>query len=170
MANTQYQGKEQDKKGWLALLLLLLGGAWALGRRGEPPPPGTASLEALSVEFHSPGDFFPGSWHTANVTLRNTGTAPASISDGNVTMNVIPDVGVFGLGGPFNPTIIAPGGQAVFTGALQISPLAVPGSGNVWTLRVVFDGMEFLAGPADAFMVEMPLFPQLALVPPVTFT
>ena len=166
--------QRKDDKGWLGLLGLLgaLGGlAWVIfGKKEEGPPPGGASLEALSVEFHSPGDFFPGSWHTAKVTLRNTGTAPASISDGNVVMNVTPDVGQFGLGGPFNPTIIQPGGQAVFTGSLQISPLAVPGSQNVWTLRVVFDSQELMAGPGDAFMVEVPLFPQLSLVPPVQFT
>ena len=166
------EGKKDDK-GWLGLLGLLglLGGvAWAaFGKKGPPPPPppGGPSLEALSVVFNSPGDFFPGSWHTARVTLKNSGTAPTAVG-GSGNINIIPDVGVIDLSSLLLMPI-APGATVEAIRDFSISPLAVPGSQNVWTLSINYDG-QTLQAQGDAFMVEMPPAPFLQLLPPVLFT
>ena len=157
--------KKRDRKG--LLVLLGLGGglvAWAMGKR----PVGGPSLEAVSVEFHSPGGFYPGTQHSAVVTIRNSGNANANIIADTMTL-------IYAFGGsepPFDvglPILIAAGQtvQNMLT-TFNIPGGALPGEGVSWQLTVQYDGYVLNAqGPA--FTVEAPLLPFLELVPPVSF-
>ena len=93
--------------------------------------------------------FTPGSQHTARVALRNSGTAPATLSQG-IQLTISPDVGVLVTA---QGAVIAPGGQGDWTIPFTISPAAQPGRQNTWSLSVPYDGLT-LTGSGDAFMVE----------------
>ena len=159
--------KKEDNKGLLGLLALLgLGGlAWAMGKKPSEMP----SLSTVSVEFHSPGGFYPGSQHKAVVTIRNSGNADAVGVSGTMTL-------IYSFGGsepPFDaglPSFIAAGQtvQNMLT-TFIIPGGALPGEGVSYQLAVQYDGYVLNAqGPA--FTVEAPLAPFLEQVGPPTFT
>ena len=99
--------------------------------------------------------FYPGSIHQVKVRVRNSGAAPTAVQAGNNSnINIIPDVGVVDL----SSLLLMPIAPGVTVAALRdftISPLAVPGSQNVWTLSINYDG-QALQAQGDAFMVEVP--------------
>ena len=99
-------------------------------------------------------NFSPGSSHQVRLRVRNVGTAPTAVG-GSGSINIIPDVGVVDLSSLLLLPI-APGVTVEAIRDFTISPLAVPGSQNVWTLSINYDG-QTLQAQGDAFMVEMPL-------------
>lgn len=172
MAIRRETGQRKDDKGWLGLLGLLglLGGlAWAaFGKKAEELPP-AAQLAAVSVEFRSPGEFYPGSRHEAVVTIRNSGNAAA---EGILSLITL----IYSFSGsepPFGaglPATIPAGATVVGQKAFFTIPAgALPGEGVSFQLAVQYDGYTLNAqGPA--FTVEAPLLPILELVSVPTFT
>ena len=156
---------EGKKAAGVAGLLALLW--WLFGKKEEPAP--GARLEALSVEFHSPGGFYPGSQHDAVVTIRNSGNADAVGVIGTMTLiySFSGSEPPFGIGLP--ATILA--GQTVqnVPTFFTIPGGALPGEGVSWQLAVQYDGY-ILNAQGAAFTVEAPLLPLLELVSPPTFT
>ena len=98
-------------------------------------------------------NFYAGSIHQVKLKVKNSGTAPTAVG-GSGNINIIPDVGVIDLSSLLLMPI-APGATVEAIRDFSISPLAVPGSQNVWTLSINYDG-QTLQAQGDAFMVEMP--------------
>ena len=152
-------GKKLAVGGGLLALLL-----WALGRKKAPGEP---SLGMISVEFHSPGGFYPGSLHEAVVTIRNSGNADAVGVGGTMTL-------IYSFSGsepPFGvglPATIPAGATVAGRNYFTIPGGALPGEGVSYLLVVQYDGY-ILNAQGPAFTVEAPPLPFLELVSPVTF-
>ena len=152
--------KKREKGLWL---LLLGGGAAALLALGKKPAePG---LGVVSVVFNS-GPFTPGSLHQVVITVRNTGTAPASGGEGS-RISIMPDVGSIDISSALSIPL-APGQAVDILRDFFILPDAVPGTPNTWGMSLYYDG-KTLTASGIAFAIEAPLEPFLELVPPIVF-
>ena len=98
-------------------------------------------------------NFFPGSTHQVKVRVRNSGTGATAVG-GSGNINIIPDVGVIDLSSLLLMPI-APGATVEAIRDFTISPLAIPGSQNIYNISISYDGKTLTDGPRDAFMVEV---------------